>query len=102
MFRAPYRLLVFSALVGTGHQLALLVFSVILFSTVGNYYRTYDCNFVSTKKINFLCSRGSVVTAFIFLYALSSFIGGYGAGGYYARNGGTGFLSCFVCHAHNI
>lgn len=76
VFRPPHRLLLFSALVGTGHQLALLVFSVIFFSTLGNYYRT----------------RGSVVTAFIFLYAVASFIGGYGAGGYYARNGGKNWI----------
>lgn len=76
VFRAPSHVMLFSALVGTGHQLALLVFSVILFSTVGDYYRR----------------RGSVVTAFIFLYAVSSFIGGYGAGGYYSRNGGRNWI----------
>lgn len=42
VFRAPPRLLLFSALVGTGHQLSLLVFSVIIFSMIGTYYRTYD------------------------------------------------------------
>lgn len=41
VFRAPPRLLLFSALVGTGHQLSLLVFSVIVFSMIGTYYRTY-------------------------------------------------------------
>lgn len=32
--------------------------------------------------------RGTTITVFIFLYALSSFIGGYAGGGYYARNEG--------------
>lgn len=40
VFRAPPHLLLFSALVGTGHQLSLLVFSVIMFSIIGTYYRT--------------------------------------------------------------
>jgi len=80
VFRAPPHLLLFSALVGTGHQLSLLVFSVIIFSIIGTYYRT----------------RGSMLTAFIFLYAVTSFIGGYGAGGFYARNGGKNWIKSFL------
>jgi transmembrane 9 superfamily protein 3 len=80
VFRAPPHLLLFSALVGTGHQLSLLVFSVIIFSIIGTYYRT----------------RGSMLTAFIFLYAITSFIGGYGAGGFYARNGGKHWIKSFL------
>jgi len=80
VFRAPSHLLVFSSFVGTGHQLALLVFSVVCLSILGTYYRT----------------RGSAVTAFIVLYALTSFVGGYGSGGYYARNGGKNWIKCMV------
>lgn len=80
VFRAPPHLLLFSSLIGTGHQLSLLVFFVMLFSIVGTYYRT----------------RGSMVTAFVFLYALTSFIGGYGSGGYYSRNGGKNWIKCFL------
>jgi len=80
VFRAPSRLLLFSSLVGTGHQLSLLVFSVILFSMIGTYYRT----------------RGSMLTAFIFLYAITSFIGGYGSGGFYARNGGKHWIKSML------
>lgn len=80
VFRAPSRLLLFSALVGTGHQLSLLVFSVIVFSMIGTYYRT----------------RGSMLTAFILLYAITSFIGGYGSGGFYARNGGKHWIKSML------
>jgi len=80
VFRAPPHLLILSSLVGTGHQLSLLVFSVILFSIIGTFYRT----------------RGSVVTAFVFLYSFTSFIGGYGAGGYYSRNGGKNWIKCML------
>lgn len=38
VFRAPPYLILFSALIGTGHQLAVLVFCVIVFSILGDYY----------------------------------------------------------------
>eukprot|EP01113_Clastostelium_recurvatum_P019899 TRINITY_DN2359_c0_g1_i3.p1 TRINITY_DN2359_c0_g1~~TRINITY_DN2359_c0_g1_i3.p1 ORF type:complete len:615 (-),score=146.56 TRINITY_DN2359_c0_g1_i3:60-1820(-) len=83
VFRAPSHLLLFSSLIGTGHQLALLVLSLIIFSILGTYYRT----------------RGTAVTAFIVLYALTSFVGGYGSGGYYARNGGKHWIQCMILTA---
>eukprot|EP01111_Echinosteliopsis_oligospora_P009518 TRINITY_DN2802_c0_g1_i1.p1 TRINITY_DN2802_c0_g1~~TRINITY_DN2802_c0_g1_i1.p1 ORF type:complete len:590 (-),score=132.49 TRINITY_DN2802_c0_g1_i1:57-1826(-) len=80
VFRAPPKLLLFASLVGTGHQLALLVGCSIFLSMVGTYYRT----------------RGSMVTAFIFLYALTAFVGGYSSGGYYARNGGRHWIQSML------
>eukprot|EP01089_Gocevia_fonbrunei_P013918 TRINITY_DN3680_c0_g3_i1.p1 TRINITY_DN3680_c0_g3~~TRINITY_DN3680_c0_g3_i1.p1 ORF type:complete len:360 (+),score=58.90 TRINITY_DN3680_c0_g3_i1:757-1836(+) len=80
VFRSPPHLVIFSALVGTGHQLAVLVFSVLLLSILGTYYTR----------------RGTVVTAFIICYALTSFIAGYGGGGYYARNGGTKWIRTMI------
>jgi transmembrane 9 superfamily protein 3 len=72
VFRAPAHLMLFSALVGTGVQLIFLVFFVIFFAIIGAYYET----------------RGSMVSALVVGYSLTSFIGGYYTGGYYARNGG--------------
>jgi transmembrane 9 superfamily protein 3 len=42
VFRAPSNLILFSSLVGTGHQLAVLIFCVIGFSLLGTLYTKYD------------------------------------------------------------
>jgi len=76
VFRAPTRLILFSSLIGTGHQLILLVFCVLFFAAVGAYYR----------------HRGTVVTACILCYAFTSFVGGYASGGFYARNAGKNWI----------
>jgi len=83
VFRAPPYLIVFSALIGTGHQLAVLIFSVIIFSILGTLY----------------ADRGTIVTAFIVSYAFTSFIAGYGGGGYYARNDGKHWIRCMLLTA---
>jgi transmembrane 9 superfamily protein 3 len=72
VFRAPRHLVVFSALIGTGYQLAILCFLLIIFSIVGTYY----------------VKRGTLVSVFVFFYALTSFVAGYAGGGFYARSGG--------------
>jgi len=76
VFRAPPFLVLFASLVGTGHQLALLIFFVILLAFVGSFYE----------------DRGTIATTFIVCYALTSFIAGYGGGGFYARNGGKAWM----------
>jgi len=83
VFRSPPRLFLFSALVGTGHQLAILVFCVLILATLGTYY----------------ARRGTVVTAFIVCYAFTSFIAGYSGGGYYSRNGGKQWIKCMLTTA---
>ena len=83
VFRSPSHLSLFSALVGTGHQLTVLVFSVLLLSILGTYYS----------------ERGTVVTAFIVCYSLTSFIAGYGGGGYYTRNGGQRWIKTMILTA---
>lgn len=85
VFRPPSKLMLFSAMLGTGHQLILLVFSVLFLSIIGTYYR----------------SRGAIVTAFVICYTITSFVGGYGGGGFYQRNNGKNWIknvlltSCF-------
>jgi len=83
VFRPPPHLVTFAALIGTGHQLIILVFLVILISLVGSLY----------------ADRGTTVTAFIVCYAFTSFIAGYGGGGYYARNEGKHWIKCMILTA---
>lgn len=83
VFRPPKYLEVLSALVGTGVQLALLVLSVILITIAGALF----------------VERGTIVTVFIICYALTSFVGGYVSGGYYARNEGKGWIQTMLLTA---
>jgi len=83
VFRPPPSLVLFASLIGTGHQLIVLVFCVIFFSFVGSLY----------------ADRGTVVTAFILCYAFTSFIAGYGGGGFYARNEGKNWMKAMIVTA---
>ena len=72
VFRAPRYLVLYSALLGTGYQLftlALCVISVTLVATM------YD-------------ERGSMMTAFLICYCLTSLISGYSSSSFYKRYGG--------------
>ncbi|KAM7251836.1 hypothetical protein ACFE04_023719 [Oxalis oulophora] len=83
VFRPPRNLVVLSAVVGTGAQLALLVLLVILLAIVGTLY----------------VGRGAIVTTFIVCYALTSFISGYVSGGMYSRNGGKNWIKSMILTA---
>eukprot|EP00475_Leptophrys_vorax_P028769 TRINITY_DN41862_c0_g1_i1.p1 TRINITY_DN41862_c0_g1~~TRINITY_DN41862_c0_g1_i1.p1 ORF type:complete len:623 (+),score=67.04 TRINITY_DN41862_c0_g1_i1:89-1870(+) len=83
VFRPPRNLVLLSALVGTGAQLALLVFFVILIAIVGMLY----------------VGRGTIATAFIICYALTSFVGGYVSGGFYSRNAGKHWIKAMLMTA---
>ncbi|CAN0009818.1 unnamed protein product, partial [Ascophyllum nodosum] len=64
VFRAPEHLITFSALFGTGCQLAVMVLIVILFAMAGPLHGdVYE-------------ERGEIVTTFIVCYALTSFVSG--------------------------
>ncbi|CAI5964588.1 unnamed protein product, partial [Closterium sp. NIES-65] len=82
-FRPPRNLVLLSALVGTGAQLALLVFFVIIIAIVGMLY----------------VGRGTIATAFIICYALTSFVGGYVSGGFYSRNAGKHWIKAMLLTA---
>ena len=43
--------------------------------------------------------RGTIVTVFIICYALTSFVGGYVSGGYYARNEGKNWIQTMLITA---
>ncbi|KAL1366013.1 hypothetical protein HN51_013926 [Arachis hypogaea] len=83
VFRPPRGLVILSAVVGTGAQLALLVLLVILLAIVGMLY----------------VGRGAIVTTFIVCYALTSFISGYVSGGMYSRNGGKSWIKSMILTA---
>ncbi|CAM6034812.1 unnamed protein product [Sphagnum compactum] len=83
VFRVPNNLVLLSALVGTGAQLAMLVLLVILFAIIGMLY----------------VGRGAIVTTFIVCYALTSFISGYVGGGFYSRNDGKHWIKSMLLTA---
>lgn len=83
VFRSPRSLVLLSALVGTGAQLATLVLLVIFFAIVGMLY----------------VGRGAIATTFIVCYALTSFISGYVSGGFYSRNDGKHWIKSMLLTA---
>ncbi|XP_038709330.1 transmembrane 9 superfamily member 1 [Tripterygium wilfordii] len=83
VFRPPQNLVLLSAVVGTGAQLASLVLLVILLAIVGTLY----------------VGRGAIVTTFIVCYALTSFISGYVNGGMYSRHGGKSWIKSMILAA---
>lgn len=64
--------MLFSALLGTGNQLAILMGVVILYTILGDLY----------------AERATILTATIFLYALTSGVAGYTSASYYSKYGG--------------
>ncbi|CAI9287162.1 unnamed protein product [Lactuca saligna] len=83
VFRPPRNLVLLSAVVGTGAQLALLILLVILFAIVATLY----------------IGRGAIVTTFIVCYALTSFVSGYVSGGMYSRHGGKNWIKSMILTA---
>lgn len=73
VFRAPEYLVLFSAMLGTGWQLLLLVFGVIVYAIAGPMHGyMYE-------------DRGEMVSTFIVCFALSSAIAGYASGSFYRQ-----------------
>lgn len=84
VFRAPSHPLLLSALVGTGYQVAVVSFIVIISAIVGELYT----------------ERGSILSTGIFAYALLSSINGYFGGSLYAQlNGRNWIKQCLVSAA---
>ncbi|KAA8546284.1 hypothetical protein F0562_002977 [Nyssa sinensis] len=83
VFRPPQNLVLLSAVVGTGAQLAVLVLLVIILAIIGMLY----------------IGRGAIVTTSIVCYALTSFISGYVSGGMYSSNGGKNWIKSVILTA---
>ena len=76
VFRPPQHLSLFCALVGSGSQLACMVFIMILFATATTLYM----------------GRGGIIISFLVVYCLTSIVAGYTSGGLYARSGGHAWI----------
>jgi len=83
VFRSPPYLTLFSAVIGTGTQLLFLVLVVILLSV--GFYHNHP-----------YYRRGTIVTAFIVTYSLTSFVAGYVSGSYYQQNSGKNWIKCMI------
>ncbi|KAI5655885.1 hypothetical protein M9H77_24678 [Catharanthus roseus] len=83
VFRPPQNLALFSAIVGTGVQLMMLVFLLIIFAIFGRLYMW----------------RGAITTAFLYCYALTSFVLGYTSGAIYFRYGGEKWKKAMILTA---
>jgi len=83
VFRPPSFLPLFCALIGTGWQLIIIVFALIVFSILGSYYDT----------------RGAVLTSFIVIYSLTSFASGYFSGSLYLKYKGQNWIRTMLLSA---
>lgn len=83
VFRAPPHLIAFSALYGTGYQLAVLTFGVLCFAILGSYYR----------------GRGTLLTVIIVCYVLSSVVAGFVSAQYYVHQGGKNWIKTLLATA---
>jgi len=73
VFREPPHLMLFSALYGTGWQLAVLAFGVILYAALGRFHgEVYE-------------ERGEVTQSVLSIYSLTSVVAGYASGSYYRQ-----------------
>lgn len=72
VFRAPPFLVLLSALLGTGSQLFIFAFCVIIGTIVGDFYD----------------DRGSIMTTCLVSYTATSFVAGYSGARFYKRAGG--------------
>ncbi|XP_029154866.1 transmembrane 9 superfamily member 3 [Nylanderia fulva] len=83
VFRPASHAMLFSALIGAGYQVTVVVLSVINFAILGELYT----------------ERGSMLSTAIFVYAATSPINGYAGGGLYARMGGRVWIKQMILSA---
>ncbi|CAO3647151.1 unnamed protein product [Cunninghamella echinulata] len=76
VFRQPNRLMLLSACLGTGSQLVILAAVIIVYTILGDLY----------------VERATILTATIFIYALTSGISGYTSARYYIYHGGKDWV----------
>ncbi|KAG8037181.1 hypothetical protein G9C98_004503 [Cotesia typhae] len=83
VFRPASHPILFSALIGAGYQVTVVVLSVIIFAILGELYT----------------ERGSMLSTAIFMYAATSPVNGYAGGGLYARMGGRVWIKQMLLSA---
>ncbi|GFQ96810.1 transmembrane 9 superfamily member 3 [Trichonephila clavata] len=83
VFRPPVYPTLFTALIGSGYQITVVILCVIMFSILGELYT----------------ERGSLLSTSIFVYATTSPINGYFGGSLFARMGGKRWIKQMVMSA---
>jgi len=83
VFRPASFSLLLSSLIGSGYQIATVVFTVIIIAIIGELYT----------------ERGSLLNTAIFMYAITSPLNGYFGGSMYARMGGKLWIKQMVIGA---
>eukprot|EP00088_Acartia_fossae_P031989 TRINITY_DN32787_c0_g1_i1.p1 TRINITY_DN32787_c0_g1~~TRINITY_DN32787_c0_g1_i1.p1 ORF type:complete len:592 (-),score=97.35 TRINITY_DN32787_c0_g1_i1:248-2023(-) len=83
VFRPASSPLLFSALIGSGSQLAFVIFLVVIFTIIGELYT----------------ERGSLLSTAIFVYAATAPINGYFGGSLYARMSGRTWMKQMLVSA---
>lgn len=80
IFRSPNYLTWFSALMGTGMQLVVLMFMVILYTIAGDLY----------------IERASILSVTVFAYVLTGVASGYISARFYAKHGGRKWVKTML------
>eukprot|EP00824_Muranothrix_gubernata_P003219 TRINITY_DN13943_c0_g1_i1.p1 TRINITY_DN13943_c0_g1~~TRINITY_DN13943_c0_g1_i1.p1 ORF type:complete len:589 (-),score=101.66 TRINITY_DN13943_c0_g1_i1:1136-2902(-) len=83
VFRTPAHPIFFAVLLGSGSQLVLTAFAVILTAIVGTLYM----------------GRGSLTTSYIVCFSILSFAAGYAGGSWYSQAGGRSWIRVMVLTA---
>ena len=97
VFRAAASPMLFSSLIGTGAQLAVVVLFVVVFAIIGE--RTTCFALVSKTNLftgELYTERGSLLSTTIFVYAATAPVSGYFGGSLYARMGGKVMATSLV------
>merc|ERR1712228_262104 len=84
VFRAPPQILLFSAVIGTGTQLLVLMIALLLLSLIGFFYPG---------------NRGSIISSIIFVYCFTSGIAGHVSSTLYKQLGGKKWATLSILTA---
>jgi len=76
VFRRPENLVSLSAFLGTGFQLTLLCLTLLGYTIIGDLYT----------------ERATILTAAIFIYAVTAIVSGFFSGSYYSKYGGKQWI----------
>lgn len=102
VFRPPSNLVLFSAILGSGHHIFAMGFVWVFLAITSSLYSWYlfflfyydepriFCNSIPG------CRRGGATSSLLTAYVLTSFVGGYSSGSYYKRCGGREWKRAFV------
>ncbi|TPX54772.1 hypothetical protein PhCBS80983_g05768 [Powellomyces hirtus] len=83
VFRSPSRLTILATFIGTGLQLIVLALCMIVLTILADLY----------------LERATILTVTIFIYALTSMLGGYVSGSFYCKYGGRNWVRTMVLTA---